>query len=87
MTAVGTNGDTRLAALNAELDPLIERRVALHRDAAAKRITTKAYLAGLAEVREAEDRIEPQRRALGATHSRAWELSRPGGSPGSVRRD
>lgn len=71
--------DAGLDELNAELDPLIERRVALHRDAAAKRITTRTYLAGLAEVREAEDRIEPQRKALGATHSRAWELSKLAG--------
>ncbi|HEX6024376.1 MAG TPA: hypothetical protein VFZ00_20475, partial [Solirubrobacter sp.] len=65
---------TVLARINAELDEAIADRVAAHRERAAGTITVRAYLDRLEAARDVEDRLEPKRRVLGATTSRALEL-------------
>lgn len=62
-----------LAALNARLDAALDERVRLHRARAAKESTVREYLDGLKAVRDVEAELEPRRRELGATHSRAFE--------------
>lgn len=64
-----------LDSLNAELDWALKQRVKLHRDREDRKISVRDYLDGLAAVREVEDRLEPLRRQLGATSSRAMELT------------
>lgn len=64
-----------LAELDAQLDVALGERVAAHRDRQAGRIDVPTYLARLKSVRDIEDKIEPERRRLGATHSRAFEVS------------
>jgi hypothetical protein len=71
---MGAHAST-LAALNARLDPALDDRVRLHTERRAGRITVAEYLAGLKAVRDLEDELEPQRRALGASSTRAFELS------------
>lgn len=62
-----------LAELNARMDTTLDRRVWFHQLRAKKKIGVKEYKGGLAEVRRLEDELEPQRKALGAKHSRAIE--------------
>lgn len=77
MTALFTIPD--LETLNREVDAALDVRVKAHRDRCAgpPRISVATYLGRLRHAREVEDRVEPQRRALGAEHSRAWERSIP----------
>lgn len=62
-----------MAELNSRMDINLERRVWFHSLRAKKKIDVKEYKAGLAAVRKLEDELEPQRKALGAKHSRAIE--------------
>lgn len=62
-----------LAEANRRLDKALDRRVALHDDRAAGKISVKTYLDGLRAVREAEDELEPIRREHGRRFSRAYE--------------
>ena len=62
-----------LDEINGILDEALARRVALHDDRKAGKISVKTYLDGLRAVREAEDELEPIRRELGRRFSRAYE--------------
>lgn len=62
-----------MAELNARMDTGLERRAWLHRLRKAKKVDVQNYKGGLKAVRDLEDEVEPQRKALGAKHSRAIE--------------
>lgn len=64
-----------LTLLDAELDVALERRVKAHQDRKADALSVRDYLRILREAREVEDRIEPKRRAAGATTSRAFDVA------------
>lgn len=63
--------------LAAELRPWLDRRVQAHERRRTGRTDVPTYLSELRIVREAEARIEEQRRALGARTSLAFEISKP----------
>lgn len=62
-----------IAELNARIDIGLERRAWIHRLRKKKRIDVQNYKGGLKAVRDLEDEVEPQRKALGAKYSRAIE--------------
>lgn len=62
-----------MAELNSRMDTGLDRRVWFHQLRAKKKIGVEEYKGGLAAVRRLEDELEPQRKALGAKHSRAIE--------------
>jgi hypothetical protein len=67
-----------LEILDASIDAALEWRCRLHRDRKADVLPVKTYLAGLRAVRDVEDALEPHRRKLGATSSRAFETHMTG---------
>lgn len=71
----------RMAALNSQLDPALDDRVRLHAERKAGRLPVRDYLDGLRRVREMEGELEALRRELGATTSRAFELSTTAPTP------
>lgn len=64
-----------LEPLNAAMDAGLGIRVAAHEARSEKKIGVPDYLSLLKLVRRMEDVIEPVRRSLGATSSRAFEIS------------
>lgn len=71
-----TSTEDKLAGINRVLDAALDQRVHLHSDRLADRISVPHYLAGLRAIRDVEGVLEPERRRLGASGSRALELSR-----------
>lgn len=67
--------EEKLAGINRVLDAALDQRVHLHSDRLASRIAVPHYLAGLRAVRQVENALEVERGKLGATRSRASELS------------
>jgi hypothetical protein len=65
--------DPRLHVLNEALDAALDCRVELHVLRNRGDLDVPGYLEGLRQVRQVEELLEPIRRELGATNSRAFE--------------